>query len=81
MSSSYMRGVEWYYVDAPKNESDWRPLLEQALEILASKSSHAIFLAPEADLYRKIVDLVPCDIKSVQVAYQPKATRRGGEPS
>ena len=65
----YVQGVECYYVDAPKNESDWRPLLEQALEILASKSSHAIFLAPEADLYRKIVDLVPWGIKSVQVAY------------
>ena len=71
----YAQGVECYYVDAPKSESDWRPLLGHALEILASKSSHAIFIAPEADLYHNIVTLVPWGIKSVQVAYQPKAKR------
>ncbi|CAE7230751.1 RE1, partial [Symbiodinium sp. CCMP2456] len=64
-----------YFVRANEDEDKWKPVLEQALEILGRKVQHNIFLDPETDLYKKIVELVPWEIHNVQIAYLPKAKR------
>ena len=64
-----------YYVDANRREDDWRPLLEQAQELLGRKTAHSLQVHPGTDLYRRVENLVPWQIASVQVAYLPKAKR------
>ena len=64
-----------YYVKASEDEGEWRPLLNQALEILGRKVQSSLFLDPNTDLYRKISQLVPWDLHNVQLAYLPKAKR------
>ncbi|CAE7744915.1 RE1 [Symbiodinium sp. KB8] len=64
-----------HFVRANEDEDKWKPLLEQAMEILGRKVQHNMFLDPETDLYKKIVELVPWEIHNVQIAYLPKAKR------
>lgn len=64
-----------YYVPPNKEEANWRPLLEQALEILSRKVQGNIFLDPGTDLYKKVLELVPWQISCVQIAHLPKAKR------
>ena len=64
-----------HFVRANEDEDKWKPLLDQAMEILGRKVQHNIFLDPETDLYKKIVALVPWEIHNVQIAYLPKAKR------
>ena len=64
-----------YYVPPNKEEPKWRPLLDQALEILARKVQGNIFLDPGTDLYKKVMELVPWQIACVQMAHLPKAKR------
>ena len=63
------------YVEVNKTEAEWRPLLQQAEEILARKAQHNIFLDPGTDLYKKIMPLVPWQIACIQLGYLPKAKR------
>ncbi|CAE7023992.1 RE1 [Symbiodinium sp. CCMP2456] len=64
-----------HYVDAVRREDDWRPLLEQAQELLGRKTAHSLQVHPGTDLYKKVEALVPWQLASVQVAYLPKAKR------
>ena len=64
-----------FYVHAVRREDDWRPLLEQAQELLGRKTAHSLQVHPGTDLYKKIEKLVPWQLASVQVAYLPKAKR------
>ena len=67
--------IEWPLAVEHEDEDKWKPLLDQAMEILGRKVQHNIFLDPETDLYKKIVALVPWEIHNVQIAYLPKAKR------
>ena len=53
----------------------WRPLLEQAQELLGRKTAHSLQVHPGTDLYKKIEKLVPWQLASVRAAYLPKAKR------
>ena len=64
-----------HYVDVSRQESDWRPLLAQAEEVLARKVQSSCFLDITSDLYQKIIPLVPWQILNVQIAHLPKAKR------
>ena len=41
-----------YFIDVIKEEDKWRPLLQQAAEILARKVQKDIFLDPSTELYK-----------------------------
>ena len=62
-------------VEVNKTEADWRPLLQQAEEILARKVQANLFLDPGTDLYKKIMPLVPWQIACIQLGHLPKAKR------
>ena len=64
-----------WFVDVNKQEDKWRPLLQEAEEILARKVQSSIFVTPESDLYRKICELVPWQVMNIQLAHLPKAKR------
>ena len=64
-----------HYVDVVREEDKWRPLLDQAGEILALRLAPSCFIDTTSDLYQKIATLVPWQIVNVQVAYLPKAKR------
>ena len=64
-----------FYVDVDRVESKWRPLLEQAQEMLGRKNQLNLAVYEDSDLYAKIKVLVPWKIHAVQVASLPKAKR------
>ena len=68
----HLRGV--HFVDVVKEADQWRPLLGQAEEILARKTSHDVFPDPSTDLYKKIMQLVPWQIMNVQLASSSSKT-------
>ena len=64
-----------HYVDVKREEDAWRPLLQQAEELLGRKVQASLLVHPDTDLYRKVQDLVPWQLALVQVAHLPKAKR------
>ena len=64
-----------WFVDADKSEDKWRPLFDDAMEVLGRKTQASIFLAPDSELYAKIARLVPWQIMNIQIAHLPKAKR------
>ena len=64
-----------WFADADKSEDKWRPLFDDAMEVLGRKTQASIFLAPDSELYAKIARLVPWQIMNIQIAHLPKAKR------
>ncbi|CAK9046745.1 unnamed protein product, partial [Durusdinium trenchii] len=64
-----------WFVDADKSEDKWRPLFEEAMEVLGRKNQGSIFVPPDSPLYAKISALVPWQIMNIQLAHLPKAKR------
>ncbi|CAE7233125.1 GIP, partial [Symbiodinium necroappetens] len=64
-----------HYVDVKREEDAWRPLLQQAEELLGRKVQASLLVHPDTDLYRKVQALVPWQLALVQVAHLPKAKR------
>ena len=62
-------------MDVPKTEATWTPLLEQSMEIIAAKTANTMYVAEGTDLYRKIAEAVPWQIRNIQIAHLPKAKR------
>ena len=63
------------YVDVKRDEDEWRVMLEHAKELLARKVQSSLLIHPGTDFYKKVCELVPWEIKMVQVSYLPKAKR------
>ena len=70
-----------WYVDVNRQESEWRPILEAAQEVLARKVQNSIFVSQDSELFGQIAKLVPWQIMNIQLAHLPKAkrTRQGLE--
>ena len=64
-----------HYVDVKREEDAWRPLLQQAEELLGRKVQASLLVHPDTDLYKKVQELVPWQLAVVQVAHLPKAKR------
>ena len=64
-----------YMTDADTNIDTWRPLLNDAADLLAKRSVPMIMPELESAFGRKVTSLVPWTLRQIQIARVPKAKR------